>query len=165
MAKVRTAVVLALFALAHLTVLADLRVADIRPDALLALAVAGGLAGGPERGAALGFVAGALGDLFVLTPFGLSALVLTMVGFAVGLLQAGIIRSAWWIPVATAFVAGVGGTVLWALAGAVLGVPHIVNLRLLGIALVVGTFAALLCPLALRLLAWAWRDADRPAFA
>ena len=45
------------------------------PDLMLALAVAAGLAGGPERGAWVGFAAGLLADCFLQTPLGLSALV------------------------------------------------------------------------------------------
>ncbi|MEA2703532.1 MAG: rod shape-determining protein MreD [Actinomycetota bacterium] len=64
-----------LFALIlHTAVFPQLRIFDVAPDVLLLFAIAGGLAGGPDRGAVLGFVAGILADLFLQTPFGLSAL-------------------------------------------------------------------------------------------
>ena len=36
--------------------------------------------------------------LFLETPLGLSAMVYCLVGYGVGLLQAGVLRSSWWLP-------------------------------------------------------------------
>src|SRR5205807_513217 len=79
-------------------VLAGIHVHRVRPDAMLLVAVLAGLVAGPEKGAVTGFVAGLLADLTLQTPFGLSALVLSLVGFGVGMLQTGILRTSWWIP-------------------------------------------------------------------
>ncbi len=89
------------------------------------------------------------------------ALVLSLVGFAVGMLQTLIIRSAWWIPVSIALLVGTATAALWALAGAVVGRPELVTPRLVVIAPVVGIFAALLCPLGMRALRWAWGPQER----
>lgn len=158
MMRMRILLVLFVFTVLHLSVLPSLPVFGVRGDAMVALAVAGGLLGGAERGAVLGFVAGLVADLFLVTPLGLSALTLSLVGFGVGLLQEGIIRAAWWIPVVTAFAAGAAATVVWALAGAMVGQRYLVETRLLLVATVVGAFAALLAPLALKLVGWAFAD-------
>lgn len=63
----------------------DMRVDGIAPDFMMLLAVCAGFVGGPGRGAAVGFAAGLLSDLFLQdTPLGLSALAACIVGFVVG---------------------------------------------------------------------------------
>ena len=121
-------------------VLDDLRVSGVQPDVMLLVAVAAGMAGRSERGAVVGFVAGLLADLFSPTPLGLAALTFSVVGYVVGSIQTGIIRSAWWIPVLTALVASAVGVLLYALVAAMIGRPQYINLQLLftagGVALV-----------------------------
>jgi rod shape-determining protein MreD len=155
--RVRAAGVLLLTLVLHLTLLSRLRIDDVRPDALLLVAVIGGLVGGAERGAILGFAAGLLADLFVQAPFGLSALAYCLVGFGVGSLQSGILRAAWWIPVATAVGASAGGVVLYALVGAMVGQAEFVSPRLPLVAALVGIMNGALAPGAVRLVGWAFR--------
>ena len=155
--RARFAAALAVVILLHQTALADVRVAGVRPDAPLLIAIVAGLAAGAERGAIIGFFAGLLADLFLPSAFGLSALVYSLVGFAVGSLQSGILRSAWWIPVVTAFAASAAGVVLYAVVGATVGEPEMVGPRLPLIALLVGVMNALLAPAAMRLITWASR--------
>jgi rod shape-determining protein MreD len=138
----------------HLSVLTRLRVVGVMPDLMLLLAVAGGITGGPARGAVVGFVSGMAVDLFLLTPLGLSALVFSVIGYCVGTAQTGILRTSWWIPLLTAFVASSAGEVLFALAGAVVGETQLVSAHLLVVALVVGGTNALLAPLAVRMVGW-----------
>jgi rod shape-determining protein MreD len=138
----------------HLSVLTRLRVVGVMPDLMLLLAVAGGITGGPARGAVVGFVSGMAVDVFLLTPLGLSALVFSVVGYCVGTAQTGILRTSWWIPVLTAFVASSAGEVLFALAGAVVGETHLVSGHLVVVAVVVGGTNALLAPLAVRMVGW-----------
>jgi rod shape-determining protein MreD len=155
--RVRATAALALTLVVHLTLLSRLRIDNIRPDALLLLAVMAGLVAGPERGAVMGFCAGLLADLFLQTPFGLSALAYCLVGFAIGSLQSGILRAAWWIPIATALGATVGGTILYALLGAMVGNGEFVSPRLLEIAAIVGFMNAALAPAAVRLVGWVFK--------
>lgn len=145
----------------HLAVLPDLRVAGIRADGFVVLTMAMAVVGGPERGAVTGFACGLVADLFLQSPFGLSALAYGVAGFAVGLLEQAVIRAAWWIPVATAFLGGVATTVLFALSAAVIGRPDYVQPRLGAIAVVVGAFAAVTVLPLLRAVRWALQ-ADRP---
>ena len=67
------------------TVLAPFHLGGGRPDLLLLTAVAVAMAAGPTAGAGFGFAAGLLGDLLWGLPVGVSALVYTAVGFAVGM--------------------------------------------------------------------------------
>lgn len=155
--RVRAALALAVTLVIHLTLLNRLRIDDVRPDALLLATVMAGLVAGPERGAIVGFSVGVLGDLFLQTPFGLSALVYCLVGFAVGSLQSGILRSAWWIPVATGAAASAGGVVLYGVLGAMVGQVDFVSARLVVIAVVVGFMNGALSPAAVRLMSWAFQ--------
>ncbi|HEX2040941.1 MAG TPA: rod shape-determining protein MreD [Acidimicrobiales bacterium] len=141
--------------------LQDLRVRDVHPDALLLFAVAAGIVAGAELGALVAFATGLVADLFVQTPMGLSALAFALVAFAVGTVQAGLIRAAWWITPLTAFVGSALGVVLFALIGAVLGQDHLVTDRLPLIALVVALTNAVLSLPAVRLASWALAEADR----
>ena len=60
------------------------QVASVPVSVFLALAVAGGLTGGSQRGAILGFAGGCAADLLITAPFGLSALSMSLVGYCVG---------------------------------------------------------------------------------
>lgn len=139
-----------------LSVLSRVRVAGTMADIMLLLAIAAGITGGPVRGAVVGFVSGMAVDLFLQTPLGLSALVFSLVGYAVGTAQAGILRTSWWIPVLTAFVATVAGEVVFAVAGSVVGDTSLVTGRVMVIAVVAGAMNALLAPLTVRTMGWAF---------
>ena len=103
----------------------------------------------------VGFASGMVVDLFLQTPLGLSALVFSVVGYAVGAAQTGILRASWWIPVLTAFLASAAGALLFALAASVVGETSLVTARLGLVVLLVGAMNALLTPLAVRMMAWA----------
>jgi rod shape-determining protein MreD len=135
------------------SVLARMRLFGVMPDFMLLVAVAAGITAGPIRGATIGFASGMLIDLFLPTPLGLSALVFTLVGYAVGVANTGVLRSAWYIPVLTAAGACVAGEVLYAVIGSVLG-EQMLSAHLATIALVVGVTNAVLAPVAVKLVDW-----------
>ncbi len=139
-----------------LSVLSRVRLVGTMADLMLLLAIAAGITGGPVRGAVVGFVSGMAVDLFLQTPLGLSALVFSIVGYAVGTAEAGILRSSWWIPVLTAFVASVAGELAFALIGSVVGDTRLAPGRLFVVISVVGAMNALLAPLTIRTMAWAF---------
>ena len=147
--------VLLLAVVLHSAVFPQLRAFDVGADVLLLVAVAAGIAGGPERGATMGFAAGLLADSFVLTPFGLSALVYCLAGWAVGSFQTRILHATWWIPVLTTALATAAGVLLFAGLGFVVGQDHLLSLRLVPIVAVTALWAAALSPLFVRLLRWA----------
>lgn len=133
----RGGVVVALVFVVHEAILRGLRIAGIRPDLLLGLALVVALVGGPEAGAVAGFVGGLLGDLFVNTPFGLSALVGCVVAYLAGSVQAALgPNQRWSIPI----LVGLGsatGEVVWASLATVLGIPGLLHPHLIAIAIVV----------------------------
>lgn len=138
----------------HLALIPVLRVGGVAPDVMLLLAVAGGLVGGPVRGAVLGFTAGIAVDVFLRTPMGLSALVFTLVGYTVGVVSTGVLTPSWYLPILTASLASAAGVVLYAFVGAMLGQP-MVSRRLVTIVGVVAVGNTLLAFPVIRAVTWA----------
>jgi rod shape-determining protein MreD len=139
----------------HQSVLTAVQVGEVRPDLMLLVAVAAGLVGGPEKGAVVAFVVGLLTDLFLQTPLGLSALIFSLVGFAVGTVQSTVIRNAWWIPVLTGFWASAVGILLYAVVGAILGRDEFLDPHVLVVAATVGGINAVLSLPAVGVMGWA----------
>jgi rod shape-determining protein MreD len=154
-ARLRIPLVLLAVLVVQKSILEDIHLHDVRPDAFLLLAVCAGLVGGAETGAVVGFLAGLLADLFVLAPLGLSALVFAVVGYAVGALQAGLLRAAWWIPPVTALVACSVGVLLYGLLGAVVGQTQFARPELLTTAVLVAGMDSVLAVPLVRLTGWA----------
>lgn len=117
----RLSLVLILALTIQTTWLADLRPFGETGDLMLLLAIAAGMAGGPVRGATVGFVAGVAMDLVLLSPFGLSSLTYLTVGFVVGTVHDGVLRSAPWIPVLVSLVASALGIVFLVMLGQLVG--------------------------------------------
>ncbi|MGH9154661.1 MAG: rod shape-determining protein MreD [Acidimicrobiales bacterium] len=155
MKVVRMALLLGTSLVLQHSLLVYLRVAGVSPDLLLLLAVAGGIVGGRERGAVVGFAAGLAADLLSQTPFGLSSLAFGLVGYGVGTLQAALIRLAWWIPLATGMAASAAGVLLYGLLGALMGQSYLLAPELVALAAVVGALNAVLVPVVVRAMAWA----------
>jgi rod shape-determining protein MreD len=78
------AAVVVVAVLLETTVFGELRLAGVRPDLLVLAVVAVAMASDATTGAAFGFVAGLVADLLFDLPVGVSALVYTATGFAVG---------------------------------------------------------------------------------
>jgi rod shape-determining protein MreD len=142
----------------HTAVLPQFRMFGVTADLLLLLAIAGGLAGGPERGAYFGFGCGLLADCFLQTPFGLSALAYCLVGWFVGVFQTRVLHAVWWIPVLTAALATAAGTMLFVVVGAVVGQDQLISDRLPTILAVTALWNALFVLPVSRLVRWALMD-------
>ena len=151
----RVVVVVALFVSVQQTLMLDLRIGGVHPDIMILLPIVAGIVGGPSRGALMGFVAGLASDLFLPTPFGLSALVATVIGFAVGEATLAVDRTALWLPVVAAFGGSAVYEVGYAVLGSVLGQPQMVHTDLLRIVMVVSVTNAVLAIPALRVVNWA----------
>jgi rod shape-determining protein MreD len=124
----RALLVLVVVLVLQLTVALDIRVAGAHPDLIVGLAVAAGLAGGTERGALVGFFSGLAIDLFLPTPFGLSALVGVVVGVGAGqLVAAGVDRTNWFFVPGVAALGSAIGVIMFAVLGAVVGQPDMLT--------------------------------------
>ena len=114
-----------------------------------------GLVGGPGTGASMGFGAGLAADLFLPTPFGLSALVGCLLGFTVGVTTLALDRTAGWLPPVVAFGGSALYEVVYAVLGSVLGQPQMIHVDLTRVVLVVAVVNAVLALPAVRLVGWA----------
>jgi len=137
----------------------DLRVHDIAPDLMMLLAVCAGFSGGPDQGAAIGFVSGLMADLFLQsTPFGLSALAACLAGFVVGWARANLLRLRWLlVPVVAAVGTGIGAS-LFVVIGYIVGEEQLVDPGrrwLLVLGLVEATYAAVFSLPAMVMMDWA----------
>jgi rod shape-determining protein MreD len=154
-AVVRTLVLIALTLLVQTTVVLDVRIDGAAPDLMLLLPIAAGLVAGAVEGALVGFVAGIAADLLSPTPFGLAALVGTLVGFGVGALSGTLLRDLRLFSTVVALVASAGAVGLYAVLGALLGQPQFLHVGLAVVVPVVAVTNAILAVPAVRLLRWA----------
>jgi rod shape-determining protein MreD len=149
----RATLVVALAVVLQVAIVADLRVGGAVADLVLAVVVAAGLTGGPDRGATYGFAAGVAYDLVLDTPFGLTALSYALVGYAVGWAGEALGRTSGWWPVVIAAAAGAIHVALYTCLGNLLGVAYPFGL-VPGMALVVAVGQALAVVPLMRVLWW-----------
>ncbi|MGH8980912.1 MAG: rod shape-determining protein MreD [Acidimicrobiales bacterium] len=159
----RTLLVVALALLVQNTLVLEVRVDGISPDIMYLLPIAAGLVGGPAEGAVVGFVAGLAADLLLPTPFGLTALVGTLVGFGIGAASGNAARHARGLPSLVALVSSGIAVMLYAVLGALIGESQFLHVDLPVIAAVVGIANCLLAGPAVWVVRWALGSpAERP---
>jgi rod shape-determining protein MreD len=151
----RLALVLLLLLVVQATLGLDLRFFGAHPEILWLLPITTGLVAGPEAGALVGFVAGLTTDLLLPTPFGLSALIGCLLGFAVGQLTQSTDHTLWWLAPVAALLGSAAAVMLYAVLGAVLGQQQFLHLDLGAIVAVVSVTNALLALPVQRLVRWA----------
>ena len=150
----RTALVVFVALLMQVCLFGRTPVFGVTADVLLLVAIGVGLAGGPERGAVVGFAAGLLFDCTVSTPFGLSALVYACVGYGVGGLQHTLLGSTWWTLSVVAGMVSAAGVVGYGVLGAMTGNLAWLGPRTLVVALVVGLLNTVQSVVALPVTRW-----------
>ena len=151
----RSALVIALAVMVHVAFGAHITPAGVIVDPLVLIAVAGGTVGGRSSGASLGGGCGLASDLIVHTPFGLSMLVLILVGYVSGavadqLPSAGRLARA---PIAAVLAAGAIG--FFGCAGWLMDLVYVTEAPLARIAIVTGIVALAANPLLERVVRWA----------
>lgn len=129
------AVAIAVAALLQVAIAPELVIGGVVPNVLLLVVVTVALVEGPNSGAVAGFSAGLALDLLGTLPVGPWALVLTVVGYAAGTLQANMFAAGWLLPVTVAFAAGLAAELGYWTVLAVLGVGGPFWSTLLGVAL------------------------------
>ncbi|MHB8439130.1 MAG: hypothetical protein ACYDD4_08210 [Acidimicrobiales bacterium] len=147
-------VVFVVLAVQH-SLLDFVRIGGAHPDAMVLLPAAAGYVGGADRGAIIGFFTGVAADLLLPTTFGLSALVGCLAGYAVGAATAGLVRSSWWLGIASLTAGAVASVASYAILGAVLGDTAMIRTELAPTLVVVTPAAAILALPVLRLVRWA----------
>lgn len=124
-ALLRTALVLLVVIALQIGLMTRLRLGDVHPEIIWLVPAAAGLIAGPGVGCMTGFFAGLWLDCLLPTPFGLSALVGTAIGYLAGMLeQRGVVVGAGqlpWIGPALGAAAGMAGVALYGLVGWLVG--------------------------------------------
>lgn len=151
----RAAVVVLVALLVQQALLDHLRIAGTHPDVMLLVAVAAGYVGGAGRGAVVGFLTGVAADLFLPTPFGMSALVGAVLAYGIAVATSSLVRSSTALQVVTGAGGTAAGLCLYATLGAVLGYPAMLNHNLVPALAVSTPVAAVLSVPTMRLVAWA----------
>lgn len=152
---VRVALVIFVVLMVQQTIMVALRVGGVHPDLLWLLPITAALADGPETGGIVGFWAGLAFDLVLPTPFGLSALVGCLLGYAVGSLTSAVDpRTAWLKPVA-ALTGSVAADMLFAVLGGILGQPQMVQIDFVALFLMISVSSVVFVLPVSRLMRWA----------
>lgn len=153
----RFALLLVAVLLVQSSLLAQLTFFGTVVDLALLVTVVTGFNGGADRGATVGFFAGFATDITVHTPFGLTMLVLGLVGYFAGRFGSMVTES---VRAVRAFAAGVGcvsAGVLFALLAWLLDLEFVTQASTVRIAAVNATAAVVLNPLIERAARWALR--------
>jgi rod shape-determining protein MreD len=106
-----------------------LKVVGVLPDVMVVATVAVAVRRGAETGALFGFGAGVAIDLFLEVPIGLSALSYTVVGYAVGSIQTGLLRERWWLVPLLGGAGSLAAGVVFVVVGLVMGQEYLFSLR------------------------------------
>jgi rod shape-determining protein MreD len=137
---------------------AGLRIFGVAPDLGLVLTVGIAYYQGPDRGAAFGFAMGLALDLFLTTPLGLSALSFALVGYGIGVVEGGLVRSSRWIAPIMGGLGGLAGGVLFVGVGALAGREEFLTTSSARIILVASAYDALLAFVIFPIARWASRE-------
>jgi rod shape-determining protein MreD len=149
------ALVMSIVLTMQLSLMPGLRIATASGDLMLLFALTAAMVGGPERGAIAGFCIGLAFDLFLTTPFGLSALTYSLGAYVVGRIQVGMLRHSALLPVFTLAVGTAGTVVVYALLARVFGQAWIGYARLWRVILVESGFSLFFAPISLPVGRWA----------
>lgn len=142
------------------TLFTHLRIDGVAPDIGLVAVLAVAYEDGPETGAWFGFIMGLAVDLFLTTPLGLSALAFALTGYAVGVFQAGMVRTTPRLAPLLGFFGGLFGGLVFITVGALVGQDGFLSFDSLKIVLIAAAYDALIAPIVFPLVRRAAREPD-----
>jgi rod shape-determining protein MreD len=161
--RIRLGLVVLVCVVLQTTLFTHLQVDGVAPDLGLVAVLAVAYEDGADTGAIYGFVMGLAIDLFLTTPLGLSALAFAVTGYAVGVFQAGVVRTTPWLAPILGFVGGLFGGLVFITAGAVVGQSDMLSFDSLRIVIIAAAYDAVLAPIVFPLVRRAARRDDAPA--
>jgi rod shape-determining protein MreD len=103
------------------TVFAELRLLGVRPELLYLVTIIFALLEGPNEGAVVGFFSGMAQDFMLHEPKGITALTLTLVGYAVGMGRHLIVSASPLVPTMVVAVATAAGLAFYEVTAFLLG--------------------------------------------
>jgi len=158
--RVRLGFVVLVAVLLQTTVFTHLRIEGVAPEVGLVCVLAVAYEDGADSGAIFGFVMGLSMDLFAPTPFGLIALTYAITGYAVGVFQAGIVRSSPFLAPILGGVGGLFGGLVFISVGALVGQSGFLSMASLKTVLIAALYDALIAPLVFPVVRWAAREPE-----
>jgi rod shape-determining protein MreD len=129
------------------TVFADVRLLGARPELMYLLTIVFAVLEGPASGAATGFVGGMAQDFLLNQPKGITALTLTLLGYAIGMLRQYIVSPSPVLPVVLVGLGTFAGVLFYGVVSFLLGQLDTSWLYLLRVAALSGVYNAILTPL------------------
>jgi len=129
------------------TVFAQITLLKARPDLIYLLTILVALLEGPASGAVVGFAGGMAEDFLLQAPKGITALSLTLVGYAVGMVRQYIVSPSALVPVVMVFLGTAIGLMFNGLVKFLLGQLDTGWGYQLQIALLTGLYNAILTPI------------------
>lgn len=129
------------------TVFAQLRLLGIRPELLYLVTIAIALLEGPNEGATVGFVSGLSQDFLMNQPKGLTALTLTLLGYAVGMFRQFIVSPSPLVPTIVVGVGTAAGIAFYEVVSLLLGNFHEEAAYGVKVALLTAAYNAVLTPI------------------
>jgi rod shape-determining protein MreD len=129
------------------TVFAQLRLLGIRPELLYLVTIAIALLEGPNEGATVGFVSGLSQDFLMNQPKGLTALTLTLLGYAVGMFRQFIVSPSPLVPTIVVGVGTAAGIAFYEVVSVLLGNFHEEAAYGVKVALLTAAYNAVLTPI------------------
>jgi rod shape-determining protein MreD len=161
--RIRLALVIVVCVVLQTTLFTHLQVDGVAPDLGLVAVLAVAWENGPDSGAIYGFIMGLAVDLFLTTPLGLSALSFAITGYAVGVFQAGVVRTSPWLAPILGGVGGLFGGLVFITAGAIVGQPGMLSFDSLRIVIIASVYDAVIAPLVFPIVRRAARRDDARA--
>ena len=158
--RIRLVLVVVSLVVLQTTVFTHLKVFGVVPDLALVAAIAVAYEEGPMSGARFGFGAGLATDVFLSSPFGLSALAFALTGYGVGLFQSGLIRESRGMASALGGVGGLIGNTLFIIVGAIVGRTDLFAAHNIQVVIIAALYDALAAVVVFPFVRWAVREAD-----
>ncbi len=129
------------------TVFADVLLLGAKPELLYLLTIVFAFLDGPSAGAISGFAGGMAEDFFLNQPKGITALTLTLLGYAVGMLRQYVVSPSPVFPVFLVAGGTFGGVLFYGAVSFLLGQLDVSTLYLVRVAALSAVYNAILTPL------------------
>ena len=146
--SLRLALIIVVAVVLQVSIISNLRVAGLHPEIIWLLPIFAGLVAGSEPGAITGFASGIALDCIQPTPFGLTALVATLLGFSIGLFaeRSGMSAegAAWWVTPALGGGLSALAISVYGLLGFIFGQDQFASVNYVILIPLVGVFAAII---------------------